>query len=126
MTEILEESLKDVAWISVMIAISLVMLNSVNNVVTFFLNSICKEFLLEIENFADLSAIYEGEFTLHIPNILLLNYSIILNGNDYTFMIQGIPVFKSEGKYCFNYAVMKPGKKYSTRTLGNIVFVNEK
>jgi len=119
LNEILEEHLKDALWVSLTLAISFSLFYATGAVRTFFLNSVSSSFLLLIGKYADLSAEYKGEFTLSIPRALLLNYSILLNGNEYTILIQGIQVFNGTWKYRFNGVSLEPGGTYSMRTLGN-------
>jgi len=119
LNEILEEHLKDALWVSLTLATSFSLFYAINVVRTGFLNRVSSSILLLIGKYADLSAEYGGEFTLTIPRTLLLNYSILLNDNEYCILIQGIRVFNGTWKYRFNSMSLEPGGTYSMRALDN-------
>jgi len=57
-----------------------------------------------------------------MPKIPLIDYSILLEGNRYCIIIQGINIFEGkENYYCFSKILLKPGEKYSVKTIGKEV-----
>jgi hypothetical protein len=119
LNEILEEYLKDALWVSLTLVTSFSLFYATNAVRIGFINRVSSSILSLIGKYADLSAEYGGEFTLTIPRTLLLNYSILLNSNEYCILIQGIRVFNGTWKYRFNSMSLEPGGTYSMRALDN-------
>lgn len=122
MNEILEEYLRDVLWISLTVAVSFTLFYATDTVRTMLLNRVSEGIILLIGKHADLSAEYEGEFTVSIPRTPLFDYSIMLKDNEYSILIQGVRVFNGTWKYRFSSVTLKAGETYSVRTLsGRIV-----
>lgn len=127
MSEILEEHLKDILWFSTSFIIGIILLNTVNVIKLEFLNNVSKSIILAIGKYADLSERYECRLTISMPNVPLIDYSILLKGNKYYVIIQGICV--SEGEvdyYSFNETYLKPGDKYLIEKLDKKVIFTRK
>lgn len=117
LSEILEEHLKDVFWISLTLIISFVLIYTTDAIRMNLLHKVFNSILLIIGKCADLSAEYGGEFIISIPKMFLFNYSILLNDNEYYVLIHGIRFFNGTWKYRFNSIALEPGGKYSVRKL---------
>jgi hypothetical protein len=126
LNEIFEEHLKDIAWILFTIVISIALFHVTDILRIQLLNDVAKSISLVIEKHADLSAEYGGEFTISIPSTPLFQCSILLNDNEYHILIEGVCVFKGEGKYKFNRIMLEPGKTYLIKTLNNGVVLTER
>ncbi len=126
MNEILEEHLKDMAWISLTVAVSIAVFHAANILRKEFLNNVAESILLIIEKHVDLSAEYGGEFTISLPSIPLFHYSILLKDREYYILIEGACIFKGEGKYKFNKIMLESGKTYLIKTSGNEVVLTER
>ncbi|MEM2929400.1 MAG: hypothetical protein QW797_00810 [Thermoproteota archaeon] len=126
MNEILEEHLKDALWISLTVAVSFTLFQATGAVRMMLLKRVSESIVLLIGKYADLSAEYGGEFTVSIPRTLLFNYSIILNDNEYSVLIQGIQVFNGTGKHRFSSVTLEAGETYSVRTLGNRIVLTKR
>ncbi|MEM2087668.1 MAG: hypothetical protein QXF52_03215 [Thermoproteota archaeon] len=126
LNEILEEHLKDMAWISLTIAVSIAIFHTSDILRKEFLNNVAEDLLLAIEKYANLSAEYGGEFSILIPNIPLFHYSIVLKDYECCVLIEGICIFKGEGKYNFNEIILESGKTYLIKTLSSGVVLTER
>jgi len=127
LSEILEEHLKDILWLSTSVIIGVILLNVINVLKVEFLNNVSKGIISIIGKYADLSARYGCSLTISMPNIPLIDYSILLKGNKYYIIIQGICVSEGEvDHYSFNEAFLEPGVKYLIETLDKEVIFTRK
>lgn len=122
MSEILEEHLKDALWLFTSLLIGIAIFNTVSILKMYFLNGVFESIFLVIKQYAVLSAEHECAFTLLMPNIPLIDYSIVLDGNRYCIIIHGVRVFEGEEEYYyFNRVILEPGGKYFVKTSGREV-----
>lgn len=113
-------------WLSLTVVISIAVFYTSDVLRKRFLNDVAESILLAIEKHVDLSADYGGEFTISIPSIPLFHYSILLKDREYYILIEGVCIFKGEGKYKFNKIMLEPGKTYLIKTLSSGVVLTER
>jgi hypothetical protein len=89
-----------------------------------FLDNMFRSIILMIRKYADLSAKYGCGFTLSLPRIPLVEYSISLGSGKYCIFIEGICVFEEEEEYYnFNKALLEAGGTYSIKAYGREVIL---
>ncbi|MEM1557279.1 MAG: hypothetical protein QXR44_00935 [Thermoproteota archaeon] len=127
MSEIIEEHLKDVLWLSIYSMIGIIIFNVINVMRVEFLNNIFKSIILIIEKQADLSAKYGCIFTLSMPEIPLIDYSILLDNDKYYIIINNVCIFEgNENYYHFNKVFLEAGNKYFIKASDRKVILTKK